>query len=430
MPAATSDRNTPRREGAYLGFGLAAAALVLAGCFVCYDADGYLVDGANTSGYKFAGVAKEAVDNSAGSDEDETAEIWVTGQFQFASSGLTDADVGERVYLSDNQTVTKTVTNVYVGTIAEISSAALCWVDIDPAGQAAADLDGHLDGTASKHDASEIDVEGGHTNFPDGNLETALGTADTAISANTAHAAGDGSDHADVATNTAHSGGDGSDHADVATNTTHSSGSGSDHADVATNTAHSGGDGSDHADVATNTTHSGGVGSDHADVATNTTHSGGDGSDHGDVAANSADILSLMSRMQNQAMGSMDIDDAIGNGLLSTTKAASFCVSAELYHKGVTNNVWDLSGEADTDADKWRAYWLYLDAAGTGSFGAGSDSAVSEADAISNLPTPAADKAVAGFYVAGNSTDFDGGGGLSGQGTLGNGWPSPLAPTA
>lgn len=39
--------------------------------------------------------------------------------------------------------------------------------------------------------------------------------------ANTVHAEGDGSDHADVASNTTHAEGDGSDHADVASNTTH-----------------------------------------------------------------------------------------------------------------------------------------------------------------------------------------------------------------
>ena len=53
-----------------------------------------------------------------------------------------------------------------------------------------------------------------------------------------AHATGDGSDHADVATNSAHVAGDGSDHANVATNDAHVAGDGSDHADVATNSAH------------------------------------------------------------------------------------------------------------------------------------------------------------------------------------------------
>ena len=121
-------------------------------------------------------------------------------------------------------------------------------------------------------------------NFTD--VETAVNDNDTRTTANAAHVAGSGADHADVATNTTHSTGNGADHANVATNTTHSTGNGADHANVATNTTHSTGNGADHANVATNTTHSTGNGADHANVATNTTHSTGDGSDHADVATN------------------------------------------------------------------------------------------------------------------------------------------------
>lgn len=66
------------------------------------------------------------------------------------------------------------------------------------------------------------------------------GVASSAVSTNSTHVAGNGSDHANVATNTTHTSGNGSDHANVATNTTHTSGNGSDHADVATNTTHRG----------------------------------------------------------------------------------------------------------------------------------------------------------------------------------------------
>lgn len=59
--------------------------------------------------------------------------------------------------------------------------------------------------------------------MPDANVDLA------AIAVNSAHVAGDGSDHADVASNSAHAAGDGSDHADVASNTTHRSSNGADH---------------------------------------------------------------------------------------------------------------------------------------------------------------------------------------------------------
>lgn len=70
----------------------------------------------------------------------------------------------------------------------------------------------------------------------------------------TAHAASDGTSHANVVLNDAHRAGDGSDHADVATNTTHSTGDGSDHADVALNNTHRSSDGSDHTFIDQNVT--------------------------------------------------------------------------------------------------------------------------------------------------------------------------------
>lgn len=53
------------------------------------------------------------------------------------------------------------------------------------------------------------------------------------------------------------------------------------------NTAHAAGDGSDHANVALNDTHRASDGTDHANVVVNDAHVAGDGSDHADVAANS-----------------------------------------------------------------------------------------------------------------------------------------------
>ena len=126
----------------------------------------------------------------------------------------------------------------------------------------------------------------------------------TDIATNSAHVAGDGSDHADVAANTAA----------AALNTAHSTGDGSDHADVATNTADiaaavssttggagnvgklleadAGGklDGYSATEWGAHAAHVAGDGSDHADVATNSAHVAGDGSDHADVAANTAAI--------------------------------------------------------------------------------------------------------------------------------------------
>lgn len=54
---------------------------------------------------------------------------------------------------------------------------------LDAAQAAQADIDGHLDGGANKHDASEIDVEGSYTDISTGDLETAISDIDTALQA-------------------------------------------------------------------------------------------------------------------------------------------------------------------------------------------------------------------------------------------------------
>jgi hypothetical protein len=118
---------------------------------------------------------------------------------------------------------------------------------------------------------------------------------------------------------------------------------------------------------------------------------------------------------------------AIGNGStagrLRTTATVNYRVAGSLYSKSSTDDLWNLSAETNTTGAQYRAYYLYLDASGTATIGAGSNAA-SAAAAIAALPDVAATKAVIGVYVAGLSTDFDGAGGLAAQGTVYNGYAS------
>lgn len=139
MASATSSRATSQKPAEVGLCGVAALAVIYAGTMLCYDADGYIVDGADTAGYRFAGVAREDVSNAAGADGDKDATFFREGTFKFASSGLTAADVGKPVFLIDNQTVglldhASVDMAIYVGVITEVVSATLCFVDIDPAG--------------------------------------------------------------------------------------------------------------------------------------------------------------------------------------------------------------------------------------------------------------------------------------------------------
>ena len=65
-------------------------------------------------------------------------------------------------------------------------------------------------------------------------------------------------------------------------------------------------------------------------------------------------------------------DPGIGNGTtagrLRTNAAVDFKIAGFTYNKASTDDLWDLSGEVDTGAGVYRAYWLELDSAGAASF--------------------------------------------------------------
>jgi hypothetical protein len=131
MTALTQDRDTPYREGVELDYDVAADAKIYAGGMVCKNASGYAVPGADTASFVFLGVARQRVDNTGGSDGDKKVVVRRTGIHRFAASGMAITDIGEQVYISDDQTVAKSSTNsIACGRIAEFISATEVGVDI------------------------------------------------------------------------------------------------------------------------------------------------------------------------------------------------------------------------------------------------------------------------------------------------------------
>jgi hypothetical protein len=63
----------------------------------------------------------------------QTIRVYRRGIFKFAiPATATIADVGQRVYVADSATVTKTASNgVYVGRIIQVDSATSVWVDLE-----------------------------------------------------------------------------------------------------------------------------------------------------------------------------------------------------------------------------------------------------------------------------------------------------------
>lgn len=131
----------------------------------------------------------------------------------------------------------------------------------------------------------------------------------------------------------------------------------------------------------------------------------------------------LVEHVDHGVTGYPNIGNGGTAGRLRTTATASYVVAGSHYSKSSTDDLWNLSAETNTTSGQYRAYYLYLDASGTATIGAGSNAA-SAAAAIAALPDVTATKSVIGTYVAGPSTDFDAAGGLAAQGTIYNGYPS------
>lgn len=133
MSATSTDRNTKKYpDGEEFSYPVKTLVSIPLGTFVVTDSTGYLTKATDSATVKFQGVSEEAADNSLGDDGAINCKVRRKGCFDFASSGLAITDVGCDLYLSDNQTVTKTATNVYVGKMVKYISATLVTVDIEP----------------------------------------------------------------------------------------------------------------------------------------------------------------------------------------------------------------------------------------------------------------------------------------------------------
>ncbi|MEJ2671220.1 MAG: hypothetical protein P8168_03250 [Deltaproteobacteria bacterium] len=132
MSALTRDRATPYREGIEVEYSVAANTKIYAGSLVCVNADGYAVPAADTSGFQFAGVAMEQVDNSGG-DGGKVVRLRRTGVFEFDAVSLTQAMVGTDMYATDDHTFDDTAgatNHVKVGQLVKYVSATKGWIDI------------------------------------------------------------------------------------------------------------------------------------------------------------------------------------------------------------------------------------------------------------------------------------------------------------
>lgn len=138
MAALTADKEVSEKDGVVRAAPMAVDK-IYRGALVMHNTAGFLAPCATGAGNLFAGVAEEQVDNSAGSAGDLECKYKSEGLYLLEGVGFVQGDVGEIVYASDDQTVTKTsLNNPKVGRIEKFVSATQVWVKLEENSPAAA----------------------------------------------------------------------------------------------------------------------------------------------------------------------------------------------------------------------------------------------------------------------------------------------------
>ena len=177
MTALSSDKQIELKDGVEIGVPVDDADKIYGGALVCVNAAGYLVEGVDTAGLIFMGIAMEQKDNTLGDDGDLTCKVRRRGLIKcILGTAITQANVGDNVFLVDDQTVdlTANVTNnIFCGIIAEYVDTTHAWIDIEPAIRQA-DVATHIADGSAAHAASAISIA-------DAGLFTAQTTVEAAL---------------------------------------------------------------------------------------------------------------------------------------------------------------------------------------------------------------------------------------------------------
>jgi hypothetical protein len=130
MTAAAADRMTQTKDLANKAYPVKGTTKIYAGTMVGINADGFAVPAADAAALAVAGKAKALADNTGA---DGAINVVVErGVFLFAATSITQAMVGEVMYVVDDQTFddTKGTNGVKAGRLVEYVGAASGWIEI------------------------------------------------------------------------------------------------------------------------------------------------------------------------------------------------------------------------------------------------------------------------------------------------------------
>lgn len=133
MTALTADKDVDRKLSGLQSIPVEDDVVIYKGALVNTNSSGYLKAGADTITEKFMGIAYEKKDNSVSghSQGGISCRVHTEGVFLLVCTSITQAMVGQYLFLKDDQTVDDSSTNlICVGRLVQYVSATLGWVDI------------------------------------------------------------------------------------------------------------------------------------------------------------------------------------------------------------------------------------------------------------------------------------------------------------
>lgn len=132
MGALAKDRATAYQEGVEIALPVKANTEIFAGSMVCIEgASGYAIPAADAAGNQFMGIAMEYIPATAGNGS-KWVKVRRQGVFDFAASSITQAMVGDIMYVVDDQTFDETSpgNSVICGRLVEFISTTRGKIDI------------------------------------------------------------------------------------------------------------------------------------------------------------------------------------------------------------------------------------------------------------------------------------------------------------
>ena len=177
MTALSEDKQIELQDGVEKDFPVAAAEKIYGGALVCVNAAGYALGASDTANLIFQGIAMNQKDNGSGANGDLDVVLRRRGFVKvIMDTAITIANVGDNVFLVDDQTVdlTANVThNILCGIIAGYIDTTHAWIDIEPAIRQA-DVATHIADASAAHAASAISLLDAGAFTSETELEAAL----------------------------------------------------------------------------------------------------------------------------------------------------------------------------------------------------------------------------------------------------------------